>query len=63
MWDWEQSVNLFDKDYHFYDGTDENKNCSDVNEIQWTYNTGVHLAGAAALWNAVSKFQNHALQR
>jgi mannan endo-1,6-alpha-mannosidase len=59
-WNWESSIGLFDKDLHFYDGSDELKNCSDVNQIQWTYNLGVHLSGAAAMWNAVSKPQDYA---
>lgn len=53
-WDWEAAVNLFDSDLHFYDGSDEKNNCTDINKIQWTYNLGVHLSGAAAMWNAVS---------
>ncbi|KAF2635055.1 mannan endo-1,6-alpha-mannosidase DCW1 precursor [Massarina eburnea CBS 473.64] len=57
VWDWELSVKLFDLQdggYHFYDGADENINCTEVNHIQWTYNAGVHLAGAAAMFNATS---------
>lgn len=58
-WNWESRVGLFDKDLHFYDGSDELKNCTDINQIQWTYNLGVHLAGAAAMWNAVSMLRGH----
>lgn len=50
-WEWELAVGLMSPDYHFYDGTDDNQNCSGVNHIQWTYNAGVHMAGAAAMWN------------
>jgi mannan endo-1,6-alpha-mannosidase len=50
-WDWELSVGLMSKDFHYFDGTDDKANCSSVNHIQWTYNAGVHMAGAAALWN------------
>ena len=53
-WEWQLAVGLMTEDYHYYDGTDDNKNCSDINKIQWTYNAGVHMAGAAAMWNAVS---------
>lgn len=59
-WDWELKTKLFevkDGGYHFYDGADERDNCQKVEPIQWTYNVGVHLAGATAMWNAVS---NHA---
>jgi mannan endo-1,6-alpha-mannosidase len=42
-------------DYHFYDGTDSNINCSQVNHIEWTYNTGIALYGAAIMFNAVRR--------
>jgi mannan endo-1,6-alpha-mannosidase len=51
MWDWELAVGLMSPDYHYFDGTDDRKNCSEVNHIQWTYNAGVHMLGAAAMWN------------
>lgn len=50
-WEWEQSIGLVDKDYHFYDGSSEKQNCTEKNHIQWTYNAGIHMSGAAALWN------------
>ncbi|KAH8730431.1 mannan endo-1,6-alpha-mannosidase DCW1 precursor [Phaeosphaeriaceae sp. PMI808] len=50
-WEWEQAIGLMSKDYHYFDGTDDKKNCSEINQIQWTYNAGVHMAGAAAMWN------------
>ncbi|CAI6262566.1 unnamed protein product [Periconia digitata] len=54
-WQWQLDTKLFeikDGGYHFYDGADEKDNCQKVEPIQWTYNIGVHLAGAAAMWNA-----------
>jgi hypothetical protein len=33
------------------DGTSERQNCTEKNHIQWTYNAGIHMSGAAALWN------------
>lgn len=50
-WEWELSVGLMSQDFHFFDGTDDKQNCSTLNRIQWTYNAGVHMAGAAAMWN------------
>ncbi|EUC37786.1 glycoside hydrolase family 76 protein [Bipolaris victoriae FI3] len=50
-WEWELSVGLMSPDYHFYDGTSERQNCTELNHIQWTYNAGIHMSGAAALWN------------
>lgn len=55
-WDWEASIGLMTKELNFYDGSDETKNnCSEINHIQWTYNLGVHLSGAAAMWNATKE--------
>lgn len=51
MWDWTSSVGLMSTDYHFYDGTDDTINCTQVNHIQWTYNAGVFLLGAATMYN------------
>ncbi|KAF1808758.1 mannan endo-1,6-alpha-mannosidase DCW1 precursor [Eremomyces bilateralis CBS 781.70] len=51
MWDWTAGSGLMSDDYHFYDGTDDRQNCSEVNHIQWTYNAGVYLYGAATMWN------------
>ncbi|KAH7398795.1 mannan endo-1,6-alpha-mannosidase DCW1 precursor [Phaeosphaeria sp. MPI-PUGE-AT-0046c] len=48
---WELSVGLQSPDYHYFDGTDADQNCSNIQPIQWTYNAGVHMAGAAAMWN------------
>jgi mannan endo-1,6-alpha-mannosidase len=53
-WDWEMSTGLITKDFHFFDGASERQNCTEINRIQWTYNAGIHMAGAAALWNLVS---------
>ncbi|KAF1852129.1 glycoside hydrolase family 76 protein [Cucurbitaria berberidis CBS 394.84] len=50
-WEWELATGLMSKDFHFYDGTDDKTNCTNINKIQWTYNAGVHMAGAAAMWN------------
>jgi mannan endo-1,6-alpha-mannosidase len=54
MYDWTGAVGLMDKDYKFYDGTDTTINCTNVNHIQWSYNAGIYLLGAATMYNAVS---------
>ncbi|TID19389.1 Histone deacetylase [Venturia nashicola] len=51
MWDWTEAVGLMSNDYHFYDGTDDTINCTQLNHIQWTYNAGVYLLGAATMYN------------
>jgi mannan endo-1,6-alpha-mannosidase len=53
-WDWERAIGLMSEDYHFFDGSDDRLNCTTINHHQWSYNAGVHMAGAAALWNFVS---------
>ncbi|KAF2135976.1 glycoside hydrolase family 76 protein [Aplosporella prunicola CBS 121167] len=50
-WEWTQAAGLMSQDYHFYDGTDDKLNCTQLNHIQWTYNAGVFLYGAATMWN------------
>jgi mannan endo-1,6-alpha-mannosidase len=58
-WEWELSVGLMSSDLHFFDGTDDLQNCTTINRIQWTYNAGVHMSGAAAMWNVVSTRQSY----
>lgn len=53
-WDWTVAIGLMDSNFHFYDGTDDRINCTQINHIQWTYNAGVFLYGAATMWNIVS---------
>jgi mannan endo-1,6-alpha-mannosidase len=56
-WDWVGQVALMDGSsgtYHFYDGSDDTLNCTQINHIQWSYNAGVYLYGAAVMYNIVS---------
>lgn len=53
-WDWMFGVGLASRDFHFFDGTDDTNNCSEVNHIQWSYNAGVMLLGAANMYHFVS---------
>lgn len=55
-WDWVNRVGLMSPQYQVYDGTDDNKNCSELNHIQWTYNAGVYLLGAANMYAYVSHY-------
>jgi mannan endo-1,6-alpha-mannosidase len=52
-WDWVSTIGLLDNEYKIYDGTDDNLNCTQINGIQWTYNAGVYLLGAATMYNYV----------
>lgn len=43
-------VGLMDT-YRIYDGSDDTINCTEIDHIQWTYNSGIYLYGAAMMWN------------
>jgi mannan endo-1,6-alpha-mannosidase len=50
-WDWMTSVQLMSDQYYVYDGSDDTINCTKVNHLQWTYNAGAFLLGAANMYN------------
>lgn len=50
-WDWTTRIGLIDKDYNVFDGSDDLLNCSEINHIQYSYNAGVWLLGAANMYN------------
>jgi mannan endo-1,6-alpha-mannosidase len=59
-WDWMTAVGLLDNSYYVYDGSDLTINCSNVNHLQWTYNAGAFLLGAANMYsytNGSAKWQ------
>jgi mannan endo-1,6-alpha-mannosidase len=53
IWDWETSVGLIDDGYNVYDGSSDLTNCSTVDKLQWTYNTGLYMFGSAMMYNYV----------
>lgn len=52
-WDWVTAIGLVSPSYQFFDGTDDTQNCTSINHIQWSYNLGVYLHGAANMYNFV----------
>jgi len=50
-WDWVTAIGLIDDNYYIYDGSDDTLNCTQINHIQWTYNAGAYLLGAASMYN------------
>ncbi|KAF4632523.1 hypothetical protein G7Y89_g5609 [Cudoniella acicularis] len=50
-WEWMESIKLIDQNYYVYDGSDDTINCTRVNMLQWTYNAGAMLLGAANMYN------------
>ncbi|EAW09093.1 glycoside hydrolase family 76 protein [Aspergillus clavatus NRRL 1] len=51
VWDWTMDVGFVTDDWRFMDGADVLDGCSEFNRIQWTYNSGVYLLGAATMYN------------
>lgn len=55
-WNWVKSVGYMDKDYNIYDGAHIEENCTDINKVQFSYNSGVYLLGAATMYNHVRSY-------
>ncbi|KAH8687307.1 glycoside hydrolase family 76 protein [Tricladium varicosporioides] len=52
VWDWMWNVNLIKHDtYYIVDGAHNTDNCTAMDGNTWTYNSGVFLLGAAAMYN------------
>ncbi|KAF2465508.1 uncharacterized protein BDR25DRAFT_306638 [Lindgomyces ingoldianus] len=49
-WDWTKAVGLINDQYAVFDGTDDKKGCSDADHTEWSYNVGIYLHGAAAMY-------------
>ena len=58
MWDWTSAIGLQDAQYNFFDGSDDTLNCTQKDHIQWTYNAGTFLVGAANMYNFVSRISS-----
>lgn len=53
--EWTDTIGLIDADWNFFDGSDVLLKCTEFDHLQWSYNAGVFLAGAANMYNFVSK--------
>ncbi|KAF2001881.1 glycoside hydrolase family 76 protein [Amniculicola lignicola CBS 123094] len=51
LWDWTKAVGLISDKYEVYDGTGDKENCTKKDETQWSYNIGILLHGAAAMYD------------
>jgi mannan endo-1,6-alpha-mannosidase len=51
--DWVQNVGLMDPQWNIYDGAHIEQNCTDINHVQFSYEAGVYLLGAANMYNYV----------
>ncbi|KAI1865767.1 hypothetical protein JX265_008090 [Neoarthrinium moseri] len=52
IWDWSTAVGLVSADFHVYDGTGDDHNCTEINHDEWSYNIGTYLHGAANMYAA-----------
>lgn len=57
--EWVNSVGLMGSDFKVHDGTRIGDNCTAKDSNMWTYNSGIYLLGAAAMYNYVSFSQLH----
>ncbi|KAH8746376.1 cell wall glycosyl hydrolase [Diaporthe sp. PMI_573] len=52
VYDWMDDVGFIDGDFNVYDGADsKDGKCSNPDRAQWTYNAGIFMYGAAAMYN------------
>jgi mannan endo-1,6-alpha-mannosidase len=56
IWDWEESVGLIGSGYEVYDGSSDLQNCTSVDHLQFSYNQGIYIFGAAIMYNIVCLF-------
>jgi mannan endo-1,6-alpha-mannosidase len=51
-WEWTTGANFIDNEtWAVYDGAHTGTNCTDIVPYQWSYNAGVFILGAAAMYN------------
>ncbi|KAK4183481.1 glycoside hydrolase [Podospora australis] len=53
-WDWLTEVGYIDAKNNVYDGAHVQKNCTDINRVQFSYTPAVLLEGAAHLYNSTT---------
>ncbi|EPY49941.1 mannan endo-1,6-alpha-mannosidase [Schizosaccharomyces cryophilus OY26] len=51
VYNWSIKVGFVHEDYTVFDGTSTKDNCSSIETTEWTYNSGLYMAGAAFLYN------------
>ncbi|KAH6686895.1 family 76 glycosyl hydrolase [Plectosphaerella plurivora] len=49
-WDWTRAVNFIDDRYYVFDGAHITTNCTNIVPYQWSYNAGVFINGASAMY-------------
>lgn len=54
IWDWMVEVKFINTDHEYwmiYDGASLDTNCTETDTLEWTYNSGLFLAGTAFMYN------------
>ncbi|CAG8979689.1 hypothetical protein HYALB_00003920 [Hymenoscyphus albidus] len=51
VWDWQESVKFIDGDGNVFDGANLDDNCVKIVPLQWSYNAGIFMHGAANMFN------------
>lgn len=54
IWDWGSGVGFIatnGSSWPIYDGASIDDNCSSITDLEWTYNSGLYLSGAAFMYN------------
>lgn len=50
-WDWMVAIEFIDENYYIYDGAHIPNNCTEIIPYQFSYNAGVFINGASAMYN------------
>lgn len=54
IWDWTAGVGFLSSDYYVFDGADSADNCTEINQLSFSYAQGIYLYGAAVLANTTN---------
>ncbi|KAJ5046367.1 uncharacterized protein L3040_003611 [Drepanopeziza brunnea f. sp. 'multigermtubi'] len=49
-WDWMETMGLISDDGKVYDGSSDTENCTSIDHLQFSYNHGIFLFGAAVMY-------------
>ena len=62
-WDWTTSIGLIGSEFKVYDGAHTTTNCSDINNLEWTYTAGTFLYGSAVMYSSVCSVRHQNIDR
>jgi mannan endo-1,6-alpha-mannosidase len=50
IWDWSAAIGIISTDFHVFDGTWDDANCTVLSSDQWSYNIASYIHGAAHMY-------------